>query len=75
MNVEQDRVSLRISDQGHGFDTATVLAREYSREHFGLRGIQDRVRAMGGEFEVMSAPGAGTSILIDLPRNGNRSHI
>jgi two-component system sensor histidine kinase UhpB len=70
LNVCEDQVYLDISDQGRGFDPATALSRVFSREHFGLQGIQERARAMGGECEIISQPGAGTRLLIHLPARG-----
>lgn len=74
LNVAQDQVYLDISDQGRGFDPAIALSRDFRREHFGLQGIQERARAMGGECEIISQPGAGTRILIDLPNDGHKPH-
>ena len=70
LNVSEDRVYLDISDEGRGFDPSSTLARSLNREHFGLHGIQERARAMGGECEVLSQNEAGTRILINLPING-----
>ena len=33
----------------------------------GLRGLEDRVGAVGGTMRVVSPPGSGTSISVDLP--------
>jgi signal transduction histidine kinase len=49
--------------------------REESAEHFGLRGMQERARALGGTFDAFSRPAAGTSIVVDIPvqlENGAR---
>jgi signal transduction histidine kinase len=35
----------------------------------GLRGLADRVEALGGRFEVKSHRGAGTTLRVDLPRH------
>jgi signal transduction histidine kinase len=75
MHVGEDQVFLNVADEGRGFDTATVLACSYNREHFGLRGIQERVRAMGGDCEILSAPDAGSRIMIVLPLSGRGLHI
>lgn len=60
-----------VADNGRGFDFPKVLAREadvgVEGGHFGLRGIQDRVAMLGGRFEIDSAPGAGTVLLITVP--------
>jgi len=49
---------LTISDDGIGFDP---LAR---REGFGVLGMQERARLLGGSLQVQSAPGAGTRVLL-----------
>jgi len=46
MHVEPDEVYLSISDRGKGFDPKVALAREYNREHFGLRSMRERVEAL-----------------------------
>jgi signal transduction histidine kinase len=74
LTVTEDEVYLDISDQGKGFDPAVALSRSQNREHFGLHGIQERARAMGGECEVISQPQAGSRIMIELPINGNHHH-
>jgi signal transduction histidine kinase len=50
-----------VTDDGAGFDTAT------SSYGTGLQGIADRLAALGGELEVRSAPGAGTTLVGTLP--------
>ncbi len=36
----------------------------------GLRGLKDRVAAVGGRLEVRSAPGAGTTVVAEMPADG-----
>ncbi len=71
LNVLGDRVYLDISDEGRGFDPSSALSRSLNREHFGLHGIQERARALGGECEILSQSEAGTRIMINLPINGH----
>jgi signal transduction histidine kinase len=73
LNVSEDCVYLDISDEGRGFDPTSVLSRTLNREHFGLHGIQERARAMGGECEILSQNQGGTRIMIHLPINGHAS--
>jgi PAS domain S-box-containing protein len=58
------RVSLIIEDDGKGFDVAHQLR---SRERFGLRGMRERALLLGGEFDIESAPGKGTTIVVRIP--------
>ena len=72
MTVTDDEVYLVVSDEGRGFDPEIALSRSQSREHFGLRGIQERARAMGGDCEISSQPNAGTRVMINLPIQGHQ---
>jgi signal transduction histidine kinase len=74
LTVTGDEVYLVVSDDGKGFDPSIALSRSQSREHFGLRGIQERARAMGGECEIVSRPDNGARIMINLPINGSHRH-
>ena len=74
LNVSEAQVYLDISDQGRGFDLSTALSRSVNREHFGLHGIQERARVLGGACEILSQPGGGTRILVELPTNGSKYH-
>ncbi len=57
------RVQLAIDDDGSGFDPGRVSA-----ARFGLRGIKERARLLGGRLQIESEPGSGTSIdvLVEL---------
>jgi len=74
LTVTDDEVYLVVTDTGCGFDPDIALSRGINREHFGVRGIQERARAMGGDCEINSQPGAGTGILINLPIKGYPYH-
>ena len=50
-----------VVDDGRGFDTTSKGAGT------GLQGMADRLNALGGTFEVVSAPGAGTTVTGALP--------
>jgi signal transduction histidine kinase len=54
-------VTLRISDDGEGFDPDAVT------ERFGLVGMRERVDLAGGELQVESKPDRGTVITAELP--------
>jgi signal transduction histidine kinase/uncharacterized protein YoaH (UPF0181 family) len=61
ITVEQrdTQLHLSISDDGNGGADPT--------RGTGLIGLRDRVQALGGTIEVSSPPGAGTTILVQLP--------
>jgi signal transduction histidine kinase len=54
-------VTVRVRDEGHGFDTS-----ERPRG-FGLVGMRERVESLGGALTIESAPGAGTTVTARLP--------
>jgi signal transduction histidine kinase len=61
--VNDDRLQLRIVDDGIGFDLAEV---EQQHGAFGLISMRERVQALGGEFHLLSKRGEGTSIEVVL---------
>jgi len=67
VNVTPQDVFLRVRDGGVGFDPSRILAQAVNSEHFGLSGIQERIRALGGECAIHSVPGQGTQIEIHIP--------
>lgn len=69
--IAEHEVVLDVSDQGKGFDPLLALSRSQNREHFGLHGIQERARGLGGDCEIVSKPDAGSRVMIQLPLNGH----
>lgn len=63
--ASSDQVSVEIHDNGKGV-TAADLAKKSS---FGVRGMIERVRALGGWLEVSGAPGKGTTVMMSMPLN------
>ncbi|MDD2921006.1 MAG: GAF domain-containing sensor histidine kinase [Anaerolineales bacterium] len=59
-----DRALLEIRDDGRGF---TLDMMQTSIGH-GLANMQTRAHAVGGDFDISSAPGEGTTILVWVPR-------
>src|SRR5262245_37917572 len=62
LGVVKRRLQLRVSDTGAGFKP-----RRARRRGFGLIGIEERARRIGGRATVRSAPGRGTTVLVTLP--------
>ncbi len=58
-----DRVLLEIQDDGHGFDLSTT---KLTLGH-GLSNMQTRARNAGGDLEVTSEIGEGTTVLVWVP--------
>ncbi|MGB5254968.1 MAG: ATP-binding protein [Sedimenticolaceae bacterium] len=60
-------LDLVISDEGKGFDCGEIAKRDGG---LGLMGLRERIKGIGGEFEVSSVVGAGTSVKVRLPLKG-----
>ncbi len=64
---KDDGIRIAVSDDGVGFDPETTYTA--SETHgFGLFSIRERMNSLDGKFEVKSAPGEGTTILMEVPR-------
>ena len=59
------RIQVRIEDNGVGFDVAGFFRAEGHR--FGLRSMRDRAEGIGGTFQILSAPGRGTRVIVEIP--------
>jgi signal transduction histidine kinase len=58
---------LEITDDGRGFDVSRTLVRAARRGRFGLLGMSERARLLGGRFDIQSKPGGPTFISVLLP--------
>jgi two-component system, NarL family, sensor histidine kinase UhpB len=71
MEVEDERLELHIRDDGVGFDPSAVV-REVGDggpgAGLGLSGMVERARLAGGELDVRSAPGGGTTVTLRIGR-------
>lgn len=57
-------VQLRVTDNGRGFDPENDGAKP---GHFGLIGIRERMKKLGGEFTIESCAGGGTTLSATVP--------
>ncbi len=62
ISQRQDVLLIKIEDEGIGFDPPRVKSR-----HYGLSGIRDRAKLLGGKARIKSQPGHGTRLRIKLP--------
>ena len=61
-----DEVTFSCEDNGQGFDTSL------RRQGLGLVGLRERVEALGGHFDLHSAPGRGTRVRASIPVKGKQ---
>lgn len=72
----ENGLRLRIRDDGKGIDSA-ILNRDHASGHWGLRGMRERAKLIGGTFEVWSQLATGTEIELNIPATSafNKPHI
>ena len=63
LEARDDRLRVAVEDDGCGFDPDQVAEQPGS---FGLRGLKERAAHLGGELEVRSAPGRGTTVTLEM---------
>ena len=65
LTTTEDTVTLSVSDNGQGFDTA-----QQGRSGVGLLSMQERMKALGGDVQVESTADKGTRIIAHCQRLG-----
>ncbi|MCA9970044.1 MAG: GAF domain-containing sensor histidine kinase [Anaerolineales bacterium] len=62
------QLALTITDDGRGFDPQAALRPSVKgRQAWGLFGMQERVALVGGTCDILSTPGQGTRIHVEIP--------
>jgi PAS domain S-box-containing protein len=56
-----------VIDNGVGFDYERIEANAVQMGHFGLLSVRERLEYMGGQFQIESAPGQGTKVILTMP--------
>ncbi|MGZ8424267.1 MAG: sensor histidine kinase [Candidatus Binatia bacterium] len=56
-----------LSDNGVGFNAADTEG----SNHYGLKGMKERIVKLGGTLDLQTAPGQGTRIEIEIPYSGD----
>jgi signal transduction histidine kinase len=70
MHFGKASASLRLSDDGPGFDLAQLSALRPGREgSYGLQGARERLELVGGTLRMESTPGQGTSLYATIPKD------
>jgi len=66
--VGRGHVRVAVEDDGVGFDVESELVRAARGGRMGLVGMGERIRLLGGRFDVRSAPGGPTVVTASFPR-------
>ena len=65
----KNQFRVQVRDDGRGFDPAMVSAS--SNGHYGLIGMRERVKRIGGTLALKSQAGVGTELTLHVPRKGS----
>ncbi len=65
--LDIESVTLEIGDNGRGFEVPVRLGELVWVGHLGMVGMAERVEALGGRFQVLSAFGKGTTVRVTAP--------
>ena len=60
-----EKIVLTVKDNGNGFTPETCAGP--NEGHFGLLGMTERVKRLLGKISILSAPGKGTTICVEIP--------
>ncbi len=61
---ENGSLRLVLKDDGKGFDPENIPA-----GHYGILGIRERIRLVGGQMEINSSSQSGTTLILTIPLN------
>jgi signal transduction histidine kinase len=59
-------ISMKINDNGKSFDVDGIM-NSRTNKRLGLIGMRERIEMISGTFKVVSSPGAGTTIIAQIP--------
>ena len=66
LDYRPDAIALRVADDGRGF-VPSAHTDVSSGEHWGLVTMKERTARIGGQFDIRSSPGSGTTVEATAP--------
>jgi two-component system sensor histidine kinase DegS len=67
VEFEEDVIRITVSDNGQGFIVPDTMGSLTESGKLGLAGMEERAKLMGGTVAIKSAPGKGTSVIVEVP--------
>lgn len=61
------KVKVTVNDNGIGFKLPENLGDLPQMGKLGLTGMQERAQLLGGTLTLKSAPGQGTTVIVEVP--------
>jgi signal transduction histidine kinase/ligand-binding sensor domain-containing protein len=68
---EQDGIVVSVFDNGRGFEAKRPEVSRQTSTSFGLAGMTERAKVLGGRIEFHSSPGKGTRVTLTIPVNNS----
>lgn len=65
LHYYSDSIAVVIRDDGIGFDKTKAI--DFEEQHLGIIDMVERAYSVGGHLEVVSAPGQGTTVRMQIP--------
>jgi signal transduction histidine kinase len=62
-----ERFILEVEDDGVGFNVGSVDQHYEQRGSLGMVNMRERTELVGGDFNIKSAEGEGTTIIVSVP--------
>ncbi|NNE35617.1 MAG: hypothetical protein HKN13_10280 [Rhodothermales bacterium] len=73
VSIDTEGVSVRVEDDGSGFEMPDRLVQLTRGGHWGMVGMMERAELVGGECTISSIPGSGTKVHITIPNEATES--
>jgi signal transduction histidine kinase len=67
LRVDDDRLEMRVVDNGHGFTLPKAVGDLAATGKLGLLGMHERARLLGGTLDIRSERRRGTTVVVELP--------
>ena len=71
IHKRSNQIRTVIQDDGVGFDSSKVGSEVFKTSRFGLFSIREQLENLGGNFEIESEPGQGTTVTVVVPLGEN----
>lgn len=72
-NFKPAGLQISVEDDGHGFDKKELSSSKTRSLHQGIKIMNGRALAMGGQLKIKTIKGVGTKVLLYLPKKFDRS--
>jgi signal transduction histidine kinase len=68
LSTTEDIWQLIVRDNGRGFHFGQAILQAAERRSFGIENLHSIANAVGGTLDFVTAPGAGTEVILEVPR-------